>query len=106
MRIIAYYPQSKQVIEYYRDSDYFSGEDKFVPITDLADSVTSTDQILIVGREGNTHDADVDHIRTIRKIRGIQHRRDLSLVCFDWHHDIDNESKYSVNPLLKILLMY
>lgn len=91
MKVIAYYPESEHIVQYYRNSAYASEGDRCVPIEDLVLSTTSTDQIVVVGREANTHDADIDHIRTIRKIRGVHEGHELSLVCFDWHHDIDNE---------------
>jgi hypothetical protein len=103
MRIIAYYPQSEQLARYYETSKYYLTEDKIVPIENLVSFAKTTDEIVIVGREGNSHHADIDHIKMfafaqqftyvnhLKKIRGIQSYNELTVVCFDWHHDIDNE---------------
>jgi len=91
MRIIAYYPQSEQLARYYEASEYYLAGDKVVPIEGLVSFAKTTDEIVIVGCESNSHHADIDHVKMLKKIRGIQSANELTLVCFDWHHDLDNE---------------
>jgi len=91
MRVIAHYPESEQVARFCQGSGCRPAADSLVPTEELEDRAKSSDEIVILGRGANTHHADIDHIQVLKAIHGLHGSCDLSVVCFDWHHDVDNE---------------
>lgn len=89
MRLIAYYQNSQRVAEYYVVSRFAHGEERLVPIRQLRREAQPGDQVVIVGRWANTHEADARHVRQVARLRGVP-PEELSVVCFDWHDDVDN----------------
>jgi hypothetical protein len=90
MRLIAYYAKSEFVAAHYAASAFARQGERLVPIGRLRREAQPDDEIVIVGRWGNTHHADIRHVKLLTKLRGVN-GEDVSVVCFDWHHDLDNE---------------
>ena len=91
MRYLAYYPESEQIARFYQASAHWSPRDSLVPIGELPAAASGTDELVFLGRHGNSHQAELSHITAARQIRGLAEGSDLSLFCFDWHHDTDNQ---------------
>ena len=88
MRTIAYHRESETVAQRYAASRHAHAGEQLLPVGSLP-TAAAADEIVIVGRGGNTHHADIEHTRAVLTARGLR-GEDISLVCFDWHHDVDN----------------
>ena len=91
MRLLAFHPETAQIVDYHRASGDRPQPAALVPIEELTERAAAADEIVILGRGANTHHADIDHIKTLKRIRAVRKPETLSLVCFDCHHDIDNQ---------------
>ena len=91
MRIIGYYPESEVLVRHFEASGHFRPGDVIVPVAELGRVASVASEIVFVGRHANTHHEDIAHIQMVKEIRGISSREGLTLVCFDWHNDLDNE---------------
>ena len=91
MRYLAYYPESEQIARFYQASGHGSPRDRLVPVGEVSAVAGPGDALVFLGRHGNSHDAELSHIAAARRICDLTQPSDLSLVCFDWHHDTDNQ---------------
>lgn len=80
-----YVPQMEAVADFYETSPFYRGELMFT--MEEFKRGLPRGKTLIIGRNGNHHHQDVNHLKMLRDKRIISEGEDLSLVLFDRHDD-------------------
>jgi hypothetical protein len=92
MATLVFYPQMRKVVDHYISSPHYRGE-ALLPIEEFEQGHPLPAPVVVLGRGGHYHHYDLSHIRALREWGHIPPPDETTLVLFDWHEDLDHDSR-------------